>query len=232
MDTFNKQETESQDQVGSRRVRIRLARAEAIYWIALIAFTVLAILAHIYSYFGWDFWATHELQSVHSIHGFMRAVSVFGNGWIPWAISTITITLLLVFKFRVEAWGLLLSVAGGEALNRFIKLIIGRPRPAANLVEIMQVERTQSFPSGHVTFYACYFGFLFFLAYTHLPRGSFARRAALTICALPILLIGFSRVYLGAHWPSDVLGAYLFGGLWLGFSLHVYRKWKMGGNRV
>jgi undecaprenyl-diphosphatase len=123
----------------------------------------------------------------------------------------------------------LLSVAGGEAVNRIIKLIIGRPRPTANLVEIMQVERSQSFPSGHVTFYLCYFGFLFFLAFAHLPRGSFARRAALTLCALPVLLIGFSRVYLGAHWPSDVLGAYLFGGLWLGLSLHIYRKWKITG---
>jgi undecaprenyl-diphosphatase len=230
MNTFNPREARSQDQLNPRQNRMRPTRAEAVYSIAVVAFSVLAILAHLYAYFGWDLLATHELQSVHSIHGFMYAVSVFGNGWIPWVISAVTITLLLVFKFRFEAWGLLLSVAGGEALNRLIKLIIGRPRPAANLVEIMQVERTQSFPSGHVTFYVCYFGFLFFLAYTHLPRGSFARRAALTICALPILLIGFSRVYLGVHWPSDVLGAYLFGGLWLGFSLHVYRKWKMDGN--
>jgi undecaprenyl-diphosphatase len=46
------------------------------------------------------------------------------------------------------------------------------------------------------------------------------------LSALPVLLIGFSRITLRAHWPSDVLGAYLLSGVWLGFSLDVYRRWK------
>jgi membrane-associated phospholipid phosphatase len=112
-------------------------------------------------------------------------------------------------------------------LNRLTKLIVARPRPTAGLVHILQHEKTESFPSGHVTFFVCYFGFLFFIAYARLPRGSFARRAALIICSLPILLIGLSRIYLGAHWPSDTLGAYLFAGLWLGVAIHFYRSWTL-----
>jgi membrane-associated phospholipid phosphatase len=210
-----------------RKVRRRLWRAEAVYVSGLAIFAILAVCAHIYAYFGWDLRVAHAIQSVHGLYGFMSFVSFFGNEVVPFALTAITILILWWFKLKPEAYGLLLSTAGGETLNRLLKLIIGRPRPAADLVTIMQVEPSQSFPSGHVTFYVLYFGFLLFLAYAHLPRGSLARRAAITLCALPILLIGFSRVYLGAHWPSDTIGAYLFAGIWLAVSVHFYRRFKV-----
>lgn len=53
------------------------------------------------------------------------------------------------------------------------------------------------------------------------------RRLALLLTTLPILLIGLSRVHQYAHWPSDTLGAYLLGGLWLAFSLDMYRRMKV-----
>jgi undecaprenyl-diphosphatase len=84
----------------------------------------------------------------------------------------------------------------------------------------------ESFPSGHVTFHVCFFGFLFFVAFALLPKGSLKRRVVCALAALFVLLAGPSRVYLGAHWPSDTLGAYLLSGLWLALSLHLYRRWK------
>jgi undecaprenyl-diphosphatase len=74
-----------------------------------------------------------------------------------------------------------------------------------------------SFPSGHVLNFTATFGFLAFLAWH-------ARRPVVTVlCLLPPLAIAMSRLYLGEHWPSDVLGGFLFGGLWLALTIRVYR---------
>ncbi len=211
----------------------RLLRAEVYYGMALIAFAVLTLFAYLSPYFSWDLRASQAIQSLNfaGMFGFMRFVSFFGNSWYPYALAVLTIIVLFAFRFRFEAAGLALSTGGSALLNKLIKTAIARPRPRTDLVSVFGILDSQSFPSGHVTFYVCYFGFLFFVAYALLPRGSFARRAMLTLLALPILLVGLSRIYLGAHWPSDTLGGYLFSGLWLGFSLDMYRRWKSDGEK-
>jgi membrane-associated phospholipid phosphatase len=220
-------ESPVQDPLRRRAVR-RLLRAEVIYVAAMAGFALLALLAHFNTYFAWDLIISRALQSLNSppMFVFMQGVSLFGDKLIPWLLAGVTIILFLITGRRSEAAGLLLSTGGGQFLNSILKRLIARPRPSGDLVDVFRSLTTQSFPSGHVTFYVCYFGFLFFASYALLPRGSMARRVALTVTALPVLLIGLSRVYLGEHWPSDTLGAYLSSGLWLAFSLHMYRKWK------
>ena len=221
-------ESETPNTVPRHRAARRLGRAQTIYFIALAAFAVLAIFAHFYKYFSWDLEGERTLQNlpVPGLSVLMRGVSVFGNGLIPWALTVATVITFLAFRRRSEAAGLILSAGGGELFNYLLKVIIARPRPTSDNVLVFRQLKTESFPSGHVTFYVCYFGFLFFVAYAILPRGSLVRRLTLTLTALPIALIGLSRIYLGAHWPSDTLGAYLFGGLWLALSLDLYRRWK------
>ncbi|HEX8748272.1 MAG TPA: phosphatase PAP2 family protein [Pyrinomonadaceae bacterium] len=213
-----------------RRAVRRLLRAEVFYVTGVTLFAGLALLAYFNTYFAWDLIVSNRIQSWNSpaVFAFMRFVSIFGDKWIPWVIASVTIILFLVMGHRSEAAGLLLSTGGGQLLNSLLKRLIARPRPSSELVDVFRPLTTQSFPSGHVTFYVCYFGFLFFAAYALLPRGSLIRRAALTVTALPVLLVGLSRVYLGEHWPSDTLGAYLCSSLWLGFALNMYRKWKQG----
>jgi membrane-associated phospholipid phosphatase len=211
-----------------RRAVRRLLRAEVIYITVMTLFALLALLAYFHTYFAWDLIISRALQNQDSpaMLAFMRFVSLFGDKWIPWSLAGMTMILFLIFGHRSEAAGLLLSAGGGQLLNSLLKRLIARPRPSTDLVDVFRPLTTQSFPSGHVTFYVCFFGFLFFAAYAILPRGSLLRRVALALTALPVLLIGLSRIYLGEHWPSDTLGAYLSSGLWLAFSLHTYRKWK------
>lgn len=211
-----------------RLAALRLRRAEVIYLAALVAFAVLAVCAHLYAYFGWDVRAELYIQQlpVPGLARAMRFVSFFGNTWHPFALTTLTCLIFLVWRRRTEAAGLLLSAGGGSLINSIAKLIVARPRPSPLLVSVYRPLHTESFPSGHVAFYVCYFGFLFFTAYALLPHRTYARRLALITTTLFVLTVGLSRVYLGAHWPSDTLGAYLLSGLWLAASLHLYRRWK------
>ena len=217
--------------VPRRRAVRRLLRAEMIYVVALGAFAVLAVFAYLNPYFGWDLkvssafnWTTFKLPGLLEL---MRFMSVFGNSWIPYGLTVVVAVIFLVFRRRSEAAGLILCVLGSAIINSTLKIVISRPRPAVSaLVPVYRNTATQSFPSGHVTFYVCFFGFLFFVAFALLRRGTFVRRLALTLTGLPVLLVGLSRIYLGAHWPSDTLGAYLWSGVWLAFSLEMYRRWK------
>jgi membrane-associated phospholipid phosphatase len=206
----------------------RLLRAETFYAAGLLLFAALTALAYYHAYFGWDLRAARALHTLDTpeLLGFMRIVSVPGDRWLPYALTGVTTLAFIARRRTSEGLTLLLSAGGSAILNKALKLSVGRPRPPAELVGLLYSHDESSFPSGHVTFFVCYFGFLFFVAFALLPRDSWRRRLALLLLALPVVLIGLSRVHLRAHWPSDVLGAYLSGGLWLALSVEVYRRHK------
>jgi undecaprenyl-diphosphatase len=206
----------------------RVLRAETFFLVGLAAFAVLAVLAKANAYFAWDERVADAVQSIPlpGMEAAMRITSLMGDGITSWVIVVVAFAAFFARGRRSEAFGLLLSAAGGSTVNRLVKYLVARPRPTMELVRVSGDWAHESFPSGHVTFYVCFFGFLFFVAFALLPKGSTARRVACGLAALPVLLVGLSRVYLGAHWPSDTLGAYLFSGLWLAFSLEMYRRWK------
>ena len=99
-----------------RRAARRLLRAETLYGVMLVAFAVLAGFAYFDKYFGWDLRISRGLQNlpIPGLLDFMRAVSVFGNTWKPFALTTITMLMLLAFSRRSEAAGLVLSAGGAE----------------------------------------------------------------------------------------------------------------------
>ena len=78
----------------------------------------------------------------------------------------------------------------------------------------MMIYHGSSFPSGHAFFAVMFLGILAYLFFSHVKKNGW-RMVALVIVILIILLIAFSRIYLGLHWASDALGGWVYGGLFL-----------------
>jgi len=216
--------------VSEPRAAARARWAETVFLVSLGIYAVLAVLAHRYAYFDWDLSLARSIQSI-SIPGFetaMIGVSLLGNGWIAWPLVIVTGLALIKTGLRAEGVICMAGTGLGWLVTQLLKLLIARPRPSDTLVDVARTFHFKSFPSGHVVFFVEFFGFLLFLALVLLKRGSL-RHASLIVPGLLIALVGVSRVYLGAHWPSDVVGAYLAGGIWLMLMIEVYRRIKAKG---
>jgi undecaprenyl-diphosphatase len=194
---------------------------------AVVAFIILAVLAKTVAYFTFDVTITRAVQEFNPgwFDALMRALT-----WIGFAPQAYGVTLLiLLFLFasglKWETLVALVSVLGSSALGAGIKILVDRPRPSANLVNVISQLKDYSFPSGHVLFFTTFFGFLLFLAFM-LLKHAWWRTCLLVILAGMIALIGPSRIYLGQHWASDVIAAYLLGSVWLALSVLVYRWGK------
>jgi undecaprenyl-diphosphatase len=140
-------------------------------------------------------------------------------------LSVLIVLAIYLFGLRWESITGLVAALLPPLVNVIVKDFIRRPRPTVDLVNVFGILNSYSFPSGHVMFYVGFFGFLWFLVYTLLKR-SWRRTLLLIFLGILIGLVGISRIYLGQHWPSDVLGAYLLGGLTLVAILQFYRWGK------
>jgi membrane-associated phospholipid phosphatase len=191
------------------------------------AFTTLTILVKITPSFPIDLAITHALQSIDApiFAAFMSAISWPGFSPQSFIIPILIVGLLYALGFHWEAVATLFAAFFAALVNVIVKDYIRRPRPGIDLVHVFQVLNSYSFPSGHVMFYVGFFGFLWFLTYT-LLKHSWIRTLLLILLGGPIALVGVSRVYLGQHWPSDVMGAYLLGSLCLVITIELYRWGK------
>ncbi len=194
---------------------------------AVIAFAALLLLARQIAYFTFDLSIERWVQAIQLPDFNLLMQFVSGLGFNPLAPILVGLILLFVWVvgLRWEAAMLFFAASGISLVGGLIKLLVARHRPAADLVHVFSPLSDYSFPSGHVLLFTAFLGFLLFLVYTLTPH-SWVRTLGLFFFAALIVLVGLSRVYLGQHWPSDVLGGYLLGSLWLVVTVYVYRWGK------
>lgn len=218
--------SQSGERARSRSRRsFRVYRAEFALGAALVLYAVLAYLAGRYAYFQWDIDLARLIQSIRwpGFHTTMVGVSWLGTDWAPVVMVSLT-GLILILKKR--KWEGIICMAGtglGALCNRLLKMWIARPRPDDSLVTVLIPYPNESFPSGHVVLFVQFFGFLMFLGYV-LTQRAWLQLLLAVVPGFLIITVGISRVYLGAHWPSDVAGAYLAGGIWLFLMMDFYRR--------
>lgn len=194
---------------------------------AVVVFFVLAVLAKSVAYFAFDLTITRAVQSFNPgwFAALMSALSWPGFEPQTVVISGVVIVFLYVRGLIWEAVVTLANGIGSTALGTGIKILVDRPRPSADLVNVIARLNSYSFPSGHVLYYTTFIGFLFFLAYT-LLKPDWRRTLLLVVLGGMVTLIGLSRIYEGQHWASDVLASYLLGSVWLSLSILIYRWGK------
>ncbi|MBC7913509.1 MAG: phosphatase PAP2 family protein [Pyrinomonadaceae bacterium] len=153
----------------------------------------------------------------------MKYISVFG--YMPYSIIIVALTALLffLFKYKKEALYVSLTLLSG-LVSALMKIIVARPRPTESLVRIVEKAKSNSFPSGHVIHYVAFFGFILLLMY-HLKTIPKALRViAGSISFFMILTVPLSRIYLGAHWFTDVLGGFFLGMICLLLLSYLYLR--------
>src|SRR6202022_982348 len=157
-----------------------------------------------------------------------RDITSLGSTIVLGIITFAVVGYLFLARRPAVAWLMLGTVLGGGALNNLLKFAFARPRPdfVAHAARVF----TSSFPSGHATLSAI----------TYLTMGALLARLHtsltiriyfITVAGFFILLIGMSRVYLGGHYPTDVLGGWCIGAAWA-MGCWVLMTWLQQGGRV
>lgn len=120
-------------------------------------------------------------------------------------LSIATVMLFLLIKNKKIGLSIISNIVIITVLNQLLKRILQRPRPT----EFRIVEETgYSFPSGHSMVSMAFYGYLIYLIYRYI-KNKYVKWTLITILSILICLIGISRIYLGVHYTSDVLGGFL-----------------------
>jgi len=160
------------------------------------------------------------MEAVHTIdnpamHQVMEAVTQLGSHFAISSAAGLTALAMLKNGKRDDAWTVVVSTGGAMAINTILKHTFQRQRPQ-ELARRIKLPKSHSFPSGHLLLSAATYPIV---AHHLVQNRSVATQAIVhTVATATILSVGFSRIYFGVHFPSDVLGGFAAGFGWLGLT--------------
>jgi undecaprenyl-diphosphatase len=162
--------------------------------------------------FDWQVRSWIHQHAVCAVTAAMKLITVFGS--VRWVLTCTALAFLMLRKDGQPraALVLLIAIAGAYAIENALKFAVRRVRPGAFFDVIAPV--TYSFPSGHALASTALYGTLGYIA-SRRAKSRYQRAMVWLSVALTVVLICLSRVYLGVHYPSDVIGGVLIGCFWV-----------------
>jgi len=212
-------------QYSNRRNKMSVRKKYSLaVFIGLLPFLFFAIIG----YFDW----TNITQWDYEVGSFfydlrtptrnmiMTGITRLADREMQTAVTVIAVLLFLLFKkWRTGLWYGLTVLLGAEVLNGLVKNFYGRIRPEQ--IEHVIEQGGYAFPSGHAMGAMIIYGGLFFIFVQYSNSKTWQWLLGI-ISVILILMIGLSRIYLGVHYPSDVIGGFSLGFSWLCLAIVVY----------
>lgn len=188
----------------------------------LLAFIGLAIVVGLAPLNLVDLSISLEVQRLE-VGPLLRSVSWLGYWPKSLIVPIVVIVGLWAIRWRREAVLLAVTSIGAVAICHIVRVLDPRARPGLP-VHVEDIIRGSGFPSGHVMDYVALCGFcIVILRHRKADLPAWSHTVLLAFLLAMIVLVGPSRIWLGAHWPTDVLGGYLLGGWWVTVMARLYR---------
>ncbi len=204
-----------------------LRRSLASLWVTLTALgSLLALAARGAGPLPGDLALTRWLQ--YSLPPDDLAGSLLAyTGGIMWFLPVAFLALSLLRRRWLTALFVIAAGVTGLLVGSALKLLVARARPSAELVRVYDLSKDYGFPSTTALLSVVLLGMVCYLAGWERSWSPFVV-VVLGVSLTLVLAIGISRIYLGEHWATDVVGGWLFGGAWLLILIAFHRWWTSG----
>ena len=224
--TFRPRKESALQMIRHRLFQHRLSAPLLPFWLALAAITaLLALYGANNADPAWEIETISWVQSASpdALLQIAKFMTVIGRSPISTVLPAVAILAMWVWGQRHLSI-FLAAAALARVLSGVVKGLVDRPRPSPSVVDVVYQLDGPSFPSGHVLGATLFYGFLIYCADISISNKP-VRRLVQSSLAVTILLMGYSRVELGAHWPTDVLGGYAIALLVLSAMVWLHRRW-------